>query len=120
MGLRLIFRDDTDFGKKKIQEPSCKCKACKALASGNPDPKNFKVLKVCQINKHLVVKVNYPNCTNFGGDKILVFLNRTDKSIIMAKELDPHFADDENSPFARFKPTNKGWLAAILMAKSVE
>jgi hypothetical protein len=41
----------------------------------NPDPKNFKIIKTQQIGESLILMVNYPNCTNFEGDKILFYVN---------------------------------------------
>lgn len=39
----------------------------------NPDPMNFSIDNSFQVKKHVVVLINYPNCTNFNGDKICVF-----------------------------------------------
>jgi len=82
-----------------------------AVSNSNPDPNNFRVLEEKAVGDYLMLLVNYPNCTNFEGDKILVF-----KSFSSAKELlrftdnklDPHFARGQTAPIARFPPTENG------------
>lgn len=85
----------------------------------NPDPKNFKITKIREFDKSLVLQVNYPDATNYEGDKILVFRGIGLSRIAMQKELDPHFTDGKFSPFARFEPTIKGWHWACSLAKAL-
>lgn len=88
--------------------------------SVNPDPKNFKVLRLEQVGKCLVVLVNYPNSTNFEGNKILLFRDFNIVDFVNTKILDPHFSKDKNSPFARFVPTDDGWDIAFALARQLD
>ena len=80
----------------------------------NPDPKNFNIIKHTKIGRFLIVKINYPNCTNYEGDKILVYEDISIEILRQKEELDPHFCDNDKclSPLARFEPTEKGWKCA--------
>jgi hypothetical protein len=81
---------------------------------GNPDPANYKIINHKQINEYLIVQLNYPNCTNFEGEKILVFKDVTFEQLKKQKLIDPHFSNNENyfHPIARFIPTEDGWHMA--------
>lgn len=76
-----------------------------------PDPTRFIIRNVKVINGMTIVDINYPNCTNFEGNKILVF--KTDMSIALysIREIDPHF-DGNNGIIARFIPGKEGWNMA--------
>jgi hypothetical protein len=79
----------------------------------DPNPTNFIIRKYSQINGNLVILVNYPNCKNYEGDKVIVYKNTNWDEVKNLKELDPHFTDETTiRPFARFEPTNEGWLKA--------
>lgn len=83
----------------------------------NPDPHNFNIEKFEQVGKYAVIRVKYPDCTNYEGRKILVF-ESTVEEVLKQKVLDPHFCDDGHlSPIARFEPTEKGWDLAKKMCK---
>jgi len=86
----------------------------------NPDPHNFTIIKTEQIGYVLVVKIKYPDCTNYEGNKILVYKCTLDE-LMNQTELDPHFCDDTSHiyPYARFKPTAYGWDLAIRTAKMI-
>jgi hypothetical protein len=86
----------------------------------NPDPVNFKVLLVKQINNHVVALINYPDCVNYEGNKICLYLNIKNNDILNTNRLDPHFAKTGISPFARFEPTEKGFEAACLLAEKIK
>ena len=84
----------------------------------NPDPRNFKIIRASTIGNHMVVLVNYPDCINFKGNKILLFKNTKDKDIFGSGILDPHFCESGHiKPFARFEPTEVGWVSAIELCK---
>lgn len=85
----------------------------------NPDPKNFKILKFEEIGNYTVLKVNYPNCTNFEGNKIMVYFGYRAHQLYTLNELDPHFSEDKISPIARFAPTELGWLSAVAFCVSL-
>jgi len=82
----------------------------------NPDPYNFKILDFTRDGKYMIVRVNYPDCKNYEGNKILVFQNVTTEQLHKLKALDPHFSNNPAvlSPIARFEPTDRGWLMAEL------
>lgn len=80
----------------------------------NPNPSNWKLLKVEEVNGFLIVHLNYPDCTNYEGNKILVFKNLTLVDLVNQRLIDPHFFKDSKykSPIARFEPTAEGWAMA--------
>lgn len=87
----------------------------------DPDPRNFKVLTVKIKGVYAIVSVRYPDCTNYEGNKLLVFEGVTDAEIRTWTFLDPHFCEGNHpTPIARFEPTLKGWALAEAMCKGVE
>jgi len=82
--------------------------------SVNPDPSSFKVKKFYKFNGLFVSLVNYPNCTTFEGNKILV----TNYDVREKIKLDPHF-DNGSGLVARFEPTDTGWEAAVWFVTNV-
>ena len=70
-----------------------------------------------QVKTNVVVEINYPDCTNYEGNKIIVFRNVSIQEIDSIKSIDTHFCEDRLSPFAIFKATEFGWNAAIHLAK---
>lgn len=87
----------------------------------NPDPSNYRIIKHRQVNDNLVVTIQYPDCTNYEGRKILVYRDMTLQKLLSFGKIDPHFSNDSlfSSPFARFEPTVAGWEYAILLASSL-
>lgn len=85
------------------------------ITNKNPDPDNYKVVKADQGDGFVVLFINYPNCTNYEGNKILVFENCTLIDLINQRRIDPHFFESKEykSPIARFEPTDRGWDMAI-------
>ena len=84
--------------------------------SRNPDLSNFKIERMTPIDNMLIALINYPNCTNFEGRKILVFENMTPAELMVAGEIDPHFTVNSKL-IARFKPGFMGWQIAHVFAK---
>ena len=82
--------------------------------SVNPDPSSFRVKKVYTSNGLFVSLVNYPNCTTFEGNKILVTTYDVREKI----KLDPHFHNGSGL-IARFEPTDTGWEAAVWFVTNV-
>jgi hypothetical protein len=85
---------------------------------GNPNPMDCEIVDSKQIGKYLIVQVNYPNCKNYEGNKILVYKNIDKQKLLKIKKIygiDPHFSHKmpEISPIARFTPTEEGWENAI-------
>jgi hypothetical protein len=91
------------------------CRSSSSLESScktpNPNPKNFEIKKVAFWGEYVAVMVNYPDCTNFEGNKILIFKSDIGK-IKKWCSIDPHFFPSESSPIARFRPTKQGWKDA--------
>jgi hypothetical protein len=84
----------------------------------NPNPYNFKISQYREIGNYLIVFINYPDCTNYEGNKILVFKDARFIDLTMQEEIDPHFSENKTklSPIARFVPSNEGWFNAISFA----
>ena len=87
----------------------------------NPDPYNYKILKSIQVGRALVVKIKYPDATNYEGVKVLVYKSATLTDLRLQHFIDPHFSKNKKflSPFARFEPTKIGWSAALKLAKTL-
>ena len=80
---------------------------------GNPKPKNFHIKEAFVIGDFVSVVVNYPDCINFEGNKIMVY-EATLAEVTAQAELDPHFCSgDHLSPIARFRPDKDGRFRAI-------
>jgi hypothetical protein len=86
----------------------------------NPNPDNFEIMGIEEFGKNLVVLIQYPDCTNYEGKKLMIYRNITKQEILDATKLDPHFCDHcKLSPFARFEPTKFGLAAARKLAKQL-
>ncbi len=90
-------------------------------AAGNPDPARYVVEQAKDVNNHLVVRIRYPDCTNYEGRKVMVFENLTLNALKRQKLVDPHFCknSDYAHPVARFEPTERGWMWALAFAASL-
>jgi len=84
------------------------------IEKGNPNPKNFNILEVREIDSYLIAKINFPDCTNYEGNKIIVFQNMSSKHLYTLKDVDPHFTEN-NSIIARFRPDELGMKMAVLL-----
>lgn len=94
---------------------SCDCGASTVPAvtrNPNPDPMFFIVKNCKKVENHYVSQIQYPNCTNFEGNKILVTTYDPRNRI----KIDPHFFPDSGL-IARFEPTKAGAEAAVKLAK---
>ena len=81
----------------------------------NPNPANYKILRSEQIDNYLVVEIQYLDCINYEGKKILVYRDCTLDKLKKQKLIDPHFCENKNflSPIVRFEPTDDGWENAL-------
>ncbi len=81
----------------------------------NPNPYKFKIVEWIQIGQYLTVKINYPDCTNYEGNKILVYDGIDIDDLRKYDAIDPHFSVNKKfkSPIARFEPTDQGWIYAL-------
>ena len=86
----------------------------------NPNPSNFKIVKHEYVNGYLLLLINYPDCKNYEGDKILFFdRGVTIENLKKQGKIDPHFSKSKKyiSPISRFQPTHEGWQDAVSLAK---
>ena len=74
----------------------------------NPDPQNFNIITLECINGFTISVVDYPDCKNHEGRKVLVFKGDIVDKLTTAIEIDPHFTDDGLPLIARFSPTMDG------------
>ena len=131
MGLNLILSGNSISGRSSQKKykvvrdytgPSSRVRN-----PNNPDPKNFNIERLSGVGKFWIAEVNYPNCTNYEGRKILLFDKMfegkplTRRKILYLKTLDPHFSENKKylSPIARFEPTIRGWRMAAILAKTL-
>lgn len=110
MGLKKRYSGSTFDAKVSNQNPL-----------PNPDPANYKLLAHEQVGEHVIVKIKYPDCTNYEGVKILVYENFTLFKLLQQGQIDPHFSDNSflHSPIARFEPTERGWRWAVRFCKDL-
>jgi hypothetical protein len=89
---------------------------------GNPDPKNYSIVRHNETKHSVLVLINYPDCHNYEGNKILLFLDTTLEKLKSQKYIDPHFSNISRfkHPFARFEPTDFGWLCGKRMQLYLE
>ena len=79
----------------------------------NPDPEKYEILLICTAGEYTLLKVRYPNCTNFEGIKVMLY-NKPMTAFSGMPPLDPHFCDNGClSPIARFEPTETGWFMGV-------
>jgi hypothetical protein len=90
---------------------------------GDPNPVKYEVIKSELISSckgvALIVFINYPDCKNYEGNKILLYEDTTLYDLYEQGSIDPHFSDNKDfrSPIARFEPTDRGWDMAKEMAE---
>ena len=101
------YYDSSDYNKPPV------------TVGPNPNPNNYDIIGHLESNGWLLIKIKYPDCTNYEGIKILLFKDVTVMDLLKQRLIDPHFSQNEKykSPFARFEPTEKGWFAATSLMK---
>ncbi len=106
------------FSKWKDKVPEPMATSGGNAMSPNPDPERWHIMEARQIGHSLVVKLYYPGCTNYEGNKVMVYEYCTIHQLKAQKRIDPHFSDnpDYRSPVGRFEPTKRGWEYACAMA----
>ena len=111
--------DEVNVKEKKNTDLKTLTRNLDVLPSGNPNPKNFTIIETKTIfNKfvpYTIVLIQYHNCNNYEGRKILVYEDATTNEIINTKIIDPHFSENNNlgkKLIARFVPAEEGmWMA---------
>jgi len=86
----------------------------------DPNPSDYSIVKTQQVGRVLIALVNYPNCNNYEGNKILVFKDMTLESLRSLSKIDPHFTDSGVSPVLRVVPSDEGWAIARKCAKMLD
>jgi hypothetical protein len=114
-----IARENAEYEVKRRLEEIEKART--------PDSEKYEIVDVARVDKHLVMKVRYPNCAkcSFEGDKVMVFLNVTEADVLRWRRIDPHFRDpkaktaarEAPSPAARFPARPDGWTDALSYAR---
>jgi hypothetical protein len=114
MGIRLFSKDG--YGDSYPVTDSTGSAVTK-----NPNPDNWIILSHQKVGKLLVVKIKYPDCDNYEGEKILVYENITLAKLRKQVKIDPHFSENKEykSPIARFVPTDRGWDMAITFCEAL-
>ena len=106
MGLNFVCSSDS-YLNKAVEENK---QSIIRYINNSPDPKRYKILDYKEDNKYLLIKIKYLDCTNYEGEKILLY--KTSYMRLISQQLiDPHFSENKNyiSPIARFEPTEYGW-----------
>ena len=85
----------------------------------NPNPSKYTILQQEEIGLYTALMVNYPDCTNYEGIKIMVWLTKDLKIMLANNLIDPHFSDNVESCIARFIPTKDGWDMAVNFARNL-
>lgn len=62
------------------------------IPPGNPDPANYKIIETLTFGNILIVEIQYPDCRNYEGRKILVFEGVSAQALRRQKLIDPHFS----------------------------
>ncbi len=90
----------------------------KIIQSPNPDPKNWKIIKVARTvdRIHIMVLVNYPDATNYEGNKLMILTEKWFEECQTSGILDPHFFP-EKGPIVRLTPDQKGWELGLQILK---
>lgn len=84
------------------------------VQTGNPRPDRFNILQSCQVGDYSIIRLVYPDCNNYEGEKLLVFKCKL-QDILDQGLIDPHFSDNTKyiHPIARFKPVENCFWTAI-------
>lgn len=84
------------------------------LLQGDPNPTRFIIKYLEPHGDFLIAIVEYPDCLNYEGKKIIVFQGLIEEEINKLKWLDPHFTEDSKI-VARLVPTVQGLKLARKM-----
>lgn len=87
----------------------------------DPRPTNYTIKDWKEIKNYLILLIKYNDCTNFEGEKVLVFKDCSYQNLLDQKLIDPHFSEDKSfhSPIARFEPTDEGVRNAVIFVNEL-
>ena len=106
MGINIFNKSSNSYWAGRIAQD-------RVNQEGNPNPHNFEVKQCIWKGNVYVVEVNYPDCKNYEGNKILVISKDDFNKAMDCGILDPHFSNKGQTVIARFEPTPKGWNMAM-------
>lgn len=92
--------------------------SCCATGPLNPDPCNFKIEKLIEL-ENTYAEIHYPDANNYEGNKVLVFRGRVAEQLLKASEIDPHFYENGLPLIARLKPDFYGKWLGMQIAKGI-
>jgi hypothetical protein len=113
------LRYQEESHKKEVEKLQNEIRAMKAA---NPDPNKWRLVDDAQVGMYLIVKIQYPNCENHKGMKVLLYAC-TLGQLVKQGSIDPHFGEPKDQyifPKARFTPDPEGWNMALILAKSLD
>lgn len=84
----------------------------------NPNPGRWTLLDWWEYKRGYVLKVRYPDATNYEGVKIMVYRGKFPGEGKLTT-LDPHFRPGSDSPIARFRPDSDGVHMAMKLAREL-
>lgn len=116
MGLGLFNNSSSSYDTPQVKTVVVKVEQ-ERVKFPNPNPKNCQITFTYTLGRYLVIKVHYPDCTNYEGNKVLVYKDVTLTQLKQQGSIDPHFSDNPkfHSPIARFVPNDEGLGLAIKM-----
>ena len=118
MGIYL-FRSSSIFDSpnKKYK----KCDNCEYKKLPNPNPNNYILKKYERHKNYVLMEINYPDCNNYEGNKILLYKETDLYDLLNQKYIDPHFSENKKfkSPIARFEPTENGWKMGLKLIEAL-
>lgn len=89
------------------------------VLDGEPIPTMFTVEDVQYLGEYVLVRINYPHCKNWDGDKICLYKTNVWIEVSCSGVIDPHFLPDRLSPMARFEPSDEGVDLAVRLLHSL-
>jgi hypothetical protein len=119
MGVFKPFSSCSEGDTRQLTAPVVK-PPVRRKKNGNPNPRRFEIKLTEKHGPFLIVLIHYPDCRNYEGWKLLLYVNVSKKELLKRTELDPHFCDKPGhlAPVARFEPTERGRSYARSVAKA--
>jgi hypothetical protein len=122
MGVGPFHYSASTYDKPEMVERVVEKIVEKKVVLPNPNPERFKIISWHQNGKFLILYINYPDCTNYEGNKILLYKGCCIEDLVGQGSVDPHFSNNKEkiSPIARFVPTLEGWDMAVKLIEALQ
>jgi hypothetical protein len=65
------------------------------VGKGNPNPNRYSIIESIERNNFLLIKINYIDCSNYEGNKILLYKGVDLTSLLSQGSIDPHFSENK-------------------------